>query len=103
MTQTMGRRPARLALFAAAFALAAGAAGAQTVDVTFSRDVAPILQRSCQGCHRAGQMGPMALTSYEEVRPWARAIRTKVVERSMPPWHLSTRPSASRSSRTTSR
>ncbi len=91
MTQTMGRRPARLALSAAAFALAAGAAataGAQTADVTFSRDVAPILQRSCQGCHRAGQMGPMALTSYEEVRPWARAIRTKVVERSMPPWHL---------------
>lgn len=88
MTQIMGRRSARLALSAAAFALAAGAAGAQTADVTFSRDVAPILQRSCEGCHRAGQMGPMALTSYEEVRPWARAIRTKVVERSMPPWHL---------------
>ena len=88
MTQTMRRRPARLALTAAGFALAAGAAGAQTADVTFSRDVAPILQRSCEGCHRPGEMGPMSLTSYEEVRPWARAIRGKVVERSMPPWHL---------------
>ena len=88
MTQIKGCRFARLALSAAAFALAAGAAGAQTADVTFSRDVAPILQRSCEGCHRPGEMGPMSLTTYEEVRPWARAIRGKVVERSMPPWHL---------------
>ena len=64
-------------------------ASAQTpVDVTFARDVAPILQRSCQTCHRAGQMGPMSLVTYEEARPWARAIRTKVSDRSMPPWHL---------------
>ena len=88
MTEIMGRRLSRLALSAAAFALATGAAGAQTGEVTFSRDVAPILQRGCEGCHRAGQMGPMSLTTYEEVRPWARAIRTKVVERVMPPWHL---------------
>ena len=65
-----------------------GVAGAQTDEVTFSRDIAPILQRSCQGCHRPGQMGPMSLMTYAEVRPWARAIRTKVVERLMPPWHL---------------
>ena len=57
-------------------------------DVTFARDVAPILQHSCQTCHRAGQMGPMSLVTYEEARPWARAIRTKVSNRSMPPWHL---------------
>lgn len=62
-------------------------ASAQT-DVTFAGDVAPILQRSCQTCHRTGQMGPMSLVTYEETRPWARAIRTKVSDRSMPPWHL---------------
>jgi hypothetical protein len=67
---------------------AAGPTQAQTDEVTFSRDVAPIFQKSCQGCHRAGQMGPMSLMTYAEVRPWARAIRAKVVERVMPPWHL---------------
>ena len=55
---------------------------------TFSADVAPILQQRCQTCHRRGQMAPMSLVTYEEVRPWARAIRTKVAERSMPPWHI---------------
>ncbi|SVC92866.1 uncharacterized protein METZ01_LOCUS345720, partial [marine metagenome] len=60
---------------------------AQT-DVTFTKDVAQILQRSCQGCHRTGQMAPMSLVTYDEVRPWARAIRAKVAERSMPPWHI---------------
>ena len=79
-----------LGLLAAAVLLtAAGTTAAQTTgEVTFSRDVAPILQQSCQGCHRPGQMGPMSLMTYAEVRPWARAIRAKVVERVMPPWHL---------------
>ena len=73
-----------LGLGAAAVLLTApGAAIAQTNNVTFSRDVAPIVQRSCQGCHRAGQMGPMSLMTFEEVRPWARAIRSKVVGRVM--------------------
>ena len=65
--------------------------GAQTssnTDVTFSKDVAPILQRSCQGCHRTGSMAPMSLVSYQEVRPWARAIKDKGARRAMPPWHL---------------
>ena len=53
---------------------------------TFSDHVAPILYRSCVSCHRAGAMGPMPLTSYQEARPWARAIRNKVVAREMPPW-----------------
>ena len=57
-------------------------------EATFSRDVAPILQQRCQTCHRTGQMAPMSLVTFDEVRPWARAIRTKVVERSMPPWHI---------------
>ena len=65
-----------------------GTVSSQTGDVTFSRDVAPILQQRCQTCHRAGQMGPMSLMTYEEVRPWAPVIRQKVIQRVMPPWHL---------------
>jgi mono/diheme cytochrome c family protein len=67
------------------------AAGAQTPAagaVTFSKDVAPILQRSCQNCHRPGEIAPMSLLSYQEVRPWARAIKTRVASREMPPWHV---------------
>ncbi len=56
--------------------------------VTFSRDVARIFQEKCQNCHRAGQMAPMSLVTYEETRPWAAAIRERVVTRQMPPWHL---------------
>ena len=56
--------------------------------VTFTKDIAPILQRSCQSCHRPGEMAPMSLVTYEEVRPWARSIRNRVVAREMPPWHI---------------
>ena len=59
---------------------------AATPAVTFARDVAPILQKSCQECHRPGAVGPMALRTFEEVRPWARAIKLRVVEREMPPY-----------------
>jgi hypothetical protein len=55
---------------------------------TFARDVAPILQRSCQACHRPGSIGPMSLLTYEEVRPWAQLIKERVAARMMPPWHL---------------
>jgi hypothetical protein len=55
---------------------------------TFTRDVLPILQRSCQRCHRPGTAAPMPLISYQDVRPWARSIRTKVSKREMPPWHI---------------
>ena len=55
---------------------------------TFSKDIAPILQRSCQSCHRPGEIAPMALTTYREVRPWARSIKTRVVKRDMPPFHV---------------
>src|SRR5882724_1624498 len=65
------------------FAVAAPA-GAQT----FTKDVAPILQRSCQSCHRPGQMAPMSLLTYQDVRPYARAIKQRVAERSMPPWGI---------------
>ena len=55
---------------------------------TFTKDVAPILQERCQECHRAGSSAPMSLVTYEETRPWAKAIKQKVVTRTMPPWHL---------------
>lgn len=57
-------------------------------DVTFARDVMPILQQKCQGCHRPGSIAPMSLLTYEEVRPWARSIRQKVLDREMPPWYI---------------
>ena len=53
---------------------------------TFSRDVAPILYENCVSCHRPGELAPMALRSYDEVRPWARGIRDKVVSGEMSPW-----------------
>lgn len=57
-------------------------------SVTFTKDVAPILQRSCVACHRPGEMAPMSLITYEDVRPWARSVKARVVAREMPPWHL---------------
>ena len=76
-------------LVVGAFLVLGGVAQAQAPDVTFAKDVASILQEKCEACHRTGQMAPMSLTTYAEVRPWARAIRTKVVAGDMPPWHMS--------------
>ena len=56
--------------------------------VTFTGDIAPILQRACQNCHRAGAIAPMPLVTYQDVRPWARAITQKVTAREMPPWYI---------------
>ena len=53
---------------------------------TFNRDIAPILHRSCVECHRPNQIAPMSLVSYQDARPWAKAIKAKVVAREMPPW-----------------
>jgi hypothetical protein len=59
---------------------------------TFTKDIAPILQRSCEKCHRVDGVAPMALSTYEEVRPWARAIkqRTGIGPHAgvMPPWYV---------------
>src|SRR6202163_114642 len=57
-------------------------------SVTFTKDVAPILYRSCQNCHRPGSIAPMSLLTYKDARPWARSIKEKVVLRQMPPWHI---------------
>jgi hypothetical protein len=53
---------------------------------TFSKDVAPIVQARCQGCHRPGEAAPMSFMNYQEVRPWAKAIKQAVVLKKMPPW-----------------
>lgn len=58
---------------------------------TFNDDIAVILYDNCTSCHRAGQMAPMALTSYRDARPWARAIKGKVMAREMPPWYADPR------------
>jgi len=64
----------------------ASSARADTATPTFSADVAPILYKNCVSCHRPGEMGPMSLVHYADARPWAKAIRDRVVSRSMPPW-----------------
>ena len=53
---------------------------------TFAKDIAPILYEKCATCHRPGEVAPMALLTYQDARPWARAIKDKVVARQMPPW-----------------
>jgi len=83
-----GRLPVLAAVVFVAAPAVAVAQGPEAADVTFTRDVAPILQRSCQVCHRPDAIAPMSLLSYEEARPWARAIKDKVVTRSMPPWYV---------------
>ena len=54
---------------------------------TYTEDVAPILMANCVTCHRPGEVAPMSLLTFEDTRKWARAIREKVGERMMPPWH----------------
>ena len=64
---------------------AEGAEGAEAAP-TFAGDVAPILYDNCVACHRPNHLAPMSLITYDDVRPWARAVKTKVVSREMPPW-----------------
>ncbi len=58
-----------------------------TTKVTFNKEVVRILERRCQGCHRDGGYAPMALETYDQVRPWAKAIKEEILERRMPPWN----------------
>src|ERR1041384_6589989 len=87
-------KKARLILLISAFCLVAGyimsskAEGNSKAAMTFSKDIAPIFYKNCVGCHRPGEIAPMSLISYKEVRPWAKSIREKVTTREMPPWHL---------------
>ncbi len=54
---------------------------------TWSKDIAPIVYRSCVGCHRPGDIAPMSFLTYSEARPWAKAIKASASTRRMPPWH----------------
>ena len=78
-------------LFACLFAMTTSSAEdtGKVVDnnVTFTKDVAPIFYKNCTACHRPGEVAPMSLLTYKDARPWAKAIREKVVEKQMPPWH----------------
>ena len=65
-----------------------GATAAADPTPTFTRDVAPIFQRSCQRCHRPGTSAPMSLLTFAESRPWAKSIKRRVASREMPPWHI---------------
>ena len=59
---------------------------ASTSTVTFNKDVLPILQKNCQGCHRPGELAPMSFLTYDSTRPWAKAIKQAVLTKKMPPW-----------------
>src|SRR6516165_11322148 len=61
-------------------------AATNSAPVTFNKDVLPILQKNCQGCHRPGELAPMSFLSYSETRPWAKAMKQAVVTKKMPPW-----------------
>jgi hypothetical protein len=78
------------ATFAGAIALSVGAPPAAgqsgSANATFTKDVAPILFNRCVTCHRPGEVAPMSLLTYDDARPWAKTIKSKVVSREMPPW-----------------
>jgi len=86
-------KKARLIIFASVCCILLAIAGSQAASsdtktsLTFTKDIAPILYNNCIGCHRPGEIAPMSLITYKEVRPWAKAIREKVANRDMPPWH----------------
>src|SRR5437763_2995859 len=94
VAQFLGGRTTRegafaLAAFLGVSTIATIATGAEVLQpVTFAKDVAPILQKKCQDCHQPGSIAPMSLRTYEETRPWAAAIKDRVMRRQMPPWHI---------------
>jgi hypothetical protein len=72
----------------ASLVLAVPHAAVAQATPTFSKDVAPIFQRKCEACHRPDSIAPMALITWQQARPWARAIKARVSERSMPPFQI---------------
>lgn len=96
MRVMISKRPtlSGLAAIAGALFLVARAGGAGAFpnrDLTFTRDVAPILFKHCAECHRPNDAAPFSVLTYKDVRPWARSIREKVLSREMPPWHADQR------------
>ena len=84
------RIPRSLVTLAATLVLAVPASAQTATDkrVTFSKDVAPILQAKCQECHQPNSIAPMSLMTFKDARPWARSIKERVTTRQMPPWHI---------------
>src|SRR5215472_6911971 len=69
--------------------ISAGMAGmglGADAPVTFHRDILPVLQKNCQNCHRPGEAAPMSFLTYEQTRPWAKAMKQAVLTKKMPPW-----------------
>ena len=87
----LGTAIAALAVLSAPIALYAQTA-TPPGNVTFSKDVAPILERACQDCHHKNSIAPMSLVTYQETRPWARSIKQRVTRGPhagvMPPWFV---------------
>src|SRR6476646_6128650 len=82
-------RLGQLAVLGVGLAVATPALAADTArQVTFSKDVAPILQAKCQECHQPNSIAPMSLITFEDTRPWARSIKERVSTHQMPPWHI---------------
>src|SRR6185436_14281804 len=69
-----------------ALTLGLSVAATLPAETTFAKHVAPILQNNCQTCHRPGQAAPFSLLTYEQARPWAKAIKSAVLQKKMPPW-----------------
>jgi Copper type II ascorbate-dependent monooxygenase, C-terminal domain len=81
-----GALSAAIVFLAALAGWQAPSAGSREPAPTFYKDVLPILENHCQSCHRAGEVAPMSLLSYEQTRPWATAISHAVEMKMMPPW-----------------
>ncbi len=67
-------------------ATAGFAANTGSTQVTYYKDVLPVLQKNCQNCHRPGEAAPMSFMTYESTRPWAKAMKAAVLSKKMPPW-----------------
>jgi hypothetical protein len=85
--ETFGRIGGAAALVLGAAVIGTAPASAQTAP-TFTKDVAPIFQRKCEACHRPDSIAPMSLVTYQQARPWARSIKARVSEHSMPPFQI---------------
>ena len=84
--------PVSLLVFALALTSGLGAQATAVTSsengVTFTKDVAPIVQQHCQECHRPNGIAPMPLLSYQDARPWAKAMKQRVASHMMPPWFI---------------
>ena len=80
----------RLSITGILMSTAGWAAPAVATTTTFHKDVVPILQKHCQGCHRPGEIAPFSLLTYNDARPWAKAMKNAVLSEQMPPWMAGT-------------